>query len=59
MIVVLGVMFVTSLLMVAAFTAANGEIHLTTPTGPRRRPTTPPRRGSRTTSTISPRTATT
>ncbi len=29
LIVVLGVMFVTSLLMVAAFTAANGEIHLT------------------------------
>ena len=29
MILVLGVMLVTSLLLVAAFTAADGEIHLT------------------------------
>ncbi len=50
MIIALGVMFVASLLLVAAFTAANGDIHLRIPTRRRSRPTTPPSPGCRSTS---------
>ncbi len=59
MIIVIGVLLVTSLLLVAAFTSSQGEIHLTARTRTRRRPTTRRRRASTTTSTTSPRTATT
>ena len=59
MIIAIGVMFVTSLLLVAAFTAANGDVHNSQITSNRRRPTTQRSPASRNTSTSSSSTRTT